>query len=170
MVTCSCNYIVCRNYEKSRVMPNYIINHNHLYQCQSLHAKTLQTRNLSLHAFDNEIAMKIPMGYKAILAYERLDIVSSGNIVWRNQDRNAWERRTLGGRKINYFDNSVTPVIDRYLDDIYCIFDQQGKKEYGAYCGFIDSYERAMTKAISLSKECNEKFLVCKVLAWQDWH
>ena len=120
--------------------------------------------------FDNEIAMKIPMGYKAILAYERLDIVSSGNIVWRNQDRNAWERRTLGGRKINYFDNSVTPVIDRYLDDIYCIFDQQGKKEYGAYCGFIDSYERAMTKAISLSKECNEKFLVCKVLAWQDWH
>ena len=121
-------------------------------------------------AWDNEIAMKIPMGHKAILAYERLNIVSSGNIVWKNQDKSAWERRTLGGRKINYFDNSVTPVIDRYLDNIYCIFDQQGKKEYGAYCGFIDSYERAMTKAISLSKENNEKFLVCKVLAWQQWH
>jgi hypothetical protein len=120
--------------------------------------------------FDNEIAMKIPMGHKAILAYERLNIVSCGNIVWKNQDRNAWTRQTLDGRKINYFDNSVTPVIDRYLDNVYCIYDRQGKSNYGAYCGFIDSYERAMTKAIALSKECNEKFLVCKVLAWQQWH
>ena len=40
-----------------------------------------------------------PMGYKAILAYERLDIVSSGNIVWKNQDKSAWERRTLDGWK-----------------------------------------------------------------------
>ena len=44
-------------------------------------------------------SMKIPMGYKVILAYERLDIVSSGNIVWKNQDKNAWERRTLDGWK-----------------------------------------------------------------------
>ena len=51
---------------------------------------------------DNEISMKIPMGYKVILAYERLDIVSSGNIVWKNQDKNAWERRTLDGWKIKY--------------------------------------------------------------------
>ena len=47
-------------------------------------------------------SMKIPMGHKAILAYERLDIVSSGNIVWKNQDKNAWERRTLDGWKIKY--------------------------------------------------------------------
>ena len=47
-------------------------------------------------------SMKIPMGYKVILAYERLDIVSSGNIVWKNQDKNAWERRTLDGWKIKY--------------------------------------------------------------------
>ena len=120
--------------------------------------------------FDNEIAMKIPMGYKVMLAYERLDIISSGNIVWRNQDKNAWERRTLDGWKIKYVDNSVVPVIRKYLENVYCIFDQQGKTEYGVYCGFIDSYEQAMAKAISLSKECNEKFLVCKVLAWQDWH
>ena len=118
----------------------------------------------------NEIAMKIPMGYKVIFAYERLDIVSNGNIVWRNQDKNAWERRTLDGWKIKYVDNSVVPVIRKYLENVYCIFDQQGKTEYGVYCGFIDSYEQAMAKAISLSKECNEKFLVCKVLAWQDWH
>ena len=120
--------------------------------------------------FDNEIAMKIPTGYKAILAYERLDIISSGNIVWRNQDKNAWERRTLDGWKIKYVDNSVDPVIRKYLENVYCIFDQQGKTEYGVYCGFIDSYEQAMAKATVLSKECNEKFLVCKVLAWQDWH
>ena len=43
-----------------------------------------------------------PMGYKAILAYDRLNIVSSGNIVWKNQDKNAWERRTLDGWKIKY--------------------------------------------------------------------
>ena len=43
-----------------------------------------------------------PMGYKVILAYERLDIVSSVNIVCKNQDKNAWERRTLDGWKIKY--------------------------------------------------------------------
>ena len=53
---------------------------------------------------DNEISMKIPMDYKAILVYERLNIVSSGNIVWKNQDKSAWERRTLGGRKIKNMD------------------------------------------------------------------
>ena len=120
--------------------------------------------------WDNEISMKIPMGYKVILAYERLDIVSSGNIVWSNQDKNAWERRTLDGWKIKYFDDSVTPKIRKELDDVYCILDQQGRTGYGAYCGFIDSYEGAMAKAIALSKERNEKFLVCKVLAWQQWH
>lgn len=121
-------------------------------------------------AWDNEIAMKIPMGYKVIFAYERLDIVSNGNIVWRNQDKNAWERRTLDGWKIRYDDNSVEPVISKYLENVYCIFDQQGRNGYGAYCGFIDSYEGAMEKAIAMSKERNEKFLVCKVLAWRDWH
>ncbi len=120
--------------------------------------------------FDNEIAMKIPMGHKAILAYERLNIVFCGNIIWKNQDKNAWERRTLDGWKIKYVDNSVVPVIRKYLENVYCIFDQQGKTGYGVYCGFIDSYEQAMSKAVALSKECNEKFLVCKVLAWQQWH
>ena len=110
------------------------------------------------------------MGYKVIFAYERLYIVSKGNIVWRNQDKNAWERRTLDGWKIRYDDNSVEPVISKYLENVYCIFDQQGNTGYGAYCGFIDSYEGAMEKAIAMSKERNEKFLVCKVLAWQDWH
>lgn len=120
--------------------------------------------------YDNEISMKIPMGYKAILVYERLNIVSGGDIVWRNQDEKAWERRTLGGWKIRYIDESVTPISAKDLENVYCIFDKKGDCNYGVYCGFIDSYERAMEKATALSKEYNEKFLVCKVLAWRDWH
>ena len=34
----------------------------------------------------------------------------------------------------------------------------------------IEAMKGAMEKAIAMSKERNEKFLVCKVLAWQDWH
>lgn len=120
--------------------------------------------------FGNQIAMKIPMGYKAILAYERLNIVFCGDIIWKNQDAKAWKRETLDGREISFVDNTVTPVINKYLKDVYCIFDQQGGDNYGAYCGFIDTYERAMAKAIDLSEKHNEKFLVCKVLVWENWH
>jgi hypothetical protein len=120
--------------------------------------------------YKNEITMGIPMGYKAILAYERLNIVSCGDVVWKNNDAEAWKRDTLDGHTLHFIDNTVTPVVDTYIKDVYSIFDQSGNHNFGTYCGFIDSYEKAMSKAIDLSNESDGKFLVCKVLAWQNWH
>lgn len=116
----------------------------------------------------NAITARIPMGYKAILVYERLNMIENGNIVWANKDMKALEREPLGDRKISYY---IPSSIHKYLKHVFCIFDSTGYYYYGdAHCGFIENYEKAVEKAVELSKQSDLKFLICKVLGWEQWH
>ena len=119
---------------------------------------------------ENEIAMKIPMGYKAILAFERLHIISGGEIIWTTRDENAWHRDTLNGLEIWYRDDSVTPSVEKKKKDLYIVLDQQGKRHFGVMYGFIESYVEAVIKAREISKETTGEFLVCKMLVYEQWH
>lgn len=120
--------------------------------------------------YENEIAMKIPMGYKVICAFERLHIVSKGEIIWTTLDENAWSREPIVGKDIWYRDDSVEPSVEKRKRDLYVVLDQQGKRHFGVMYGFIESYAEAVIKAREISKEITGEFLVCKMLLYYDWH
>lgn len=101
-------------------------------------------------SYQNDICMKIPMGYKAIVIYERLNIIENGNIIWSNSDNNAINRN-----------------IDNNIEKPYVFIGTN--KNYGWYYA-MNSYDEALNKVTQLSMESKEKFLICKALRWVQWH
>lgn len=113
---------------------------------------------------ENEITSKIPMGYKALCLYERLSIIEKGKIIWSNSDVNA-----INVEKLKYGDFYYTKE-KKYVKDLYIVFDSNEDLYRSDYDYEFDSYDKAIKYFIKFSKERNNKFLICKLLAWESWH